>query len=81
VRKTRSSLIFLCALDSVSFIYLSISPNPSSSTNQTPDHTDKQLAAQRKENEEGAAALTPTEATVLATKWRDARTALPGDLI
>lgn len=42
-------------------------------------HTDKQLAAARKEKEEGPAALTPREAAVLATKWRDARTALPGE--
>lgn len=46
----------------------------------TPDlrTTEKQLAAERRQKEQGEAALSPTEAALLATKWRDAREALPG---
>lgn len=40
--------------------------------------TERQLAAERKQRTEGAVALDAMEAAVLATKWREARAALPG---
>lgn len=48
----------------------------------SPTHpAERQLAAERKQETEGPAVLSDKETAILATNWREARTALPGMLL